>query len=108
MSKVKSPKVKKELSLELDRRNANVANANASRKAVPRRKKLEHHKERRAVGQILGSVGRKPSQDDAIAAELDANVTARLSRLKGFHKVPDAPLGEMVEKKLNKRRARQG
>jgi hypothetical protein len=107
MSKVKSPQAKKELSLELDRRNVYGENSKASRKAIPRRKKIEHQKERRTVGQILASVGEKPNQDDVIAAELDAKVAARASRLKGFHKEPDAPLGEVVAKKLSERRARQ-
>src|ERR1700736_6397777 len=107
MSKVKSPQAKKELSLELDRRNVNSANSKANRKAIPRRKQIDRHKERHAVGQILAGVGSQPSQDDAIAAELDAKIARDVARTKRFHKSPDAPLGTIVERKLSERRARQ-
>jgi hypothetical protein len=104
MSKVKSAKQKKELSLKLDRRNIYGENPQASRKNIARGKQRTHQKERRAVGQILGHVGAEPEQDEAAAAELAAKVAARMAKLKGFKKWPDAPLGEVIEVKLAMRK----
>jgi hypothetical protein len=104
MSKVKSATEKKELSLKLDRRNTHGENPQSSRKNIARGKQLGHKKERHVVGQILGSVGPEPGQDEETAAELAANVAGRVAKLKGFKKQPDSPLGEVIEKKLARRK----
>ncbi len=104
MSKVTSPTEKKALSLELDRRNTYGDNAKASRKNIPRAKRRTHQHERRAVGQILDGIASVPDPNDVLAAEGAAKTAARLKKLKGFHKKPDTPLGEIVERKLGKKK----
>jgi hypothetical protein len=104
MSKVKSPAEKKALSLELDRRNTYGENAKASRKNIPRGKQRAHQQERRAVGQILGGVERNPDPNDVLAAEGAATVAARDRKLKGFKKEADTALGDIVARKLAKKK----
>jgi hypothetical protein len=105
MSKVKSPKQKKALSLKRDRRNSYGESPHASRKAIPRRKQLTHQAERRAVAQELGALGAAPSEDDAIEQEGRAKTAARLQILHGFKKKPDAPLEQTIAKKKSRRKA---
>ena len=104
MSRVKSPAEKKALSLELDRRNTYGENAKASRKNNPRGKRRAHQQERRVVGQILDGIERNPDPDDVLAAEGAAKVAARDRKLKGFKKEADAPLGDIVARKLTKKK----
>ncbi|MHC2522796.1 hypothetical protein [Bradyrhizobium diazoefficiens] len=53
MSKVKTPREKKQLSYANDRRNTYGENQKSSRKNIPRSKQLSHQDERRAVRQTL-------------------------------------------------------
>jgi len=53
LSKVKSPKEKKKLSLARDRSNMYGENPKASRKGIRRGKQRRHMQERRAVGHVL-------------------------------------------------------
>ncbi|MET3912937.1 hypothetical protein ABID59_007311 [Bradyrhizobium sp. S3.3.6] len=53
MSKVKTPREKKQLSYANDRRNTYGENQKSSRKNIPRSKQLSHQDERRAVRQAL-------------------------------------------------------
>ena len=104
MSKVKSPREKKSLSLKRDRRNTYGENSKASRKAIPRRKQLSHMGDRRAVNQILNHLRETAEETDA--SEVDVLAKTRLieRKHKAFKKSPDSPLGIVVKKKLAKRR----
>jgi hypothetical protein len=105
VSKVKSPEEKKRLSYERDRRNVYGENSKSSRKNIRRGKQRTHQDERRSVRQSLAT----PKVTDEAAgdeAEARSAIRSRFARLKGFHKHPDRPLGEVVGDKLI-RRARQ-
>ena len=103
MSKIKSPREKKVLSLKRDRRNIFGENSKASRKAIPRRKQLSHMGERRAVSQILSHL--RESAEEADASEADALAKTELidRKHKAFRKSPDSPLGVVLKEKLAKR-----
>jgi len=51
MSKIKSPIEKKRLSLARDRRNVFGESPHAARKSIPKRKAMEHQRERHAANQ---------------------------------------------------------
>src|SRR5437762_11907224 len=100
MSKVKSPKEKKSLSLKRDRRNDFGENSKASRKGIRRGKQRSHMQERRAVGSIVGRL--RGEADENLAIEIDASAKGKIlqSKLKAFKKMPDAPLGVVIKQKL--------
>jgi hypothetical protein len=104
MSKVKSAKQKKELSLKLDRRNAIGTTPHPGRKDVALEKQRSHQRERRVVHQILDSVGPHPGEDEATAMQHDLKVKSRAKQLKGFKKPPDVPLAKVIEHKLARRK----
>jgi hypothetical protein len=104
VSKIKSPREKKTLSLKKDRRNIFGENSKASRKAIPRRKQLNHMGERRAVSQILSHLRESAEEKDANEADFLAKTTLVERKHKAFKKSPDSPLGVVLEKKLAKRR----
>jgi hypothetical protein len=83
MSKIKTPRQKKQLSLERDRRNAYREDSKASRKNIARGKQRRHMDERRAVAQVLSGLKGKVEEGVAANAELH----------RGFRKVPDEPPG---------------
>jgi hypothetical protein len=103
MSKVKSAKQKKELSLKLDRRNP-VDQTHATRKDVALEKQRSHQRERRVVHTILDSVGAHPGEDEATAMQHAVKVKSRVKQLKGFKKPPDVPLADVIERKLARRK----
>ncbi len=103
MSKIKSPRAKKALSLTRDRRNVYGENSKASRKAIPRNKQLNHMGERRAVNQILNQLREGGEEGEAQAADDQAKTTIARQKLKAFKKKPDAPLGVVIKSKLAKR-----
>ena len=102
MSKIKSPREKKALSLKRDRRNTFGENSKASRKAIPRRKQLSHMGERRAVSQILSHL--REGAADANEADVFVKTTIVERKHKAFKKSPDAPLEVVVKNKLAKRK----
>jgi hypothetical protein len=104
VSKIKSAREKKALSFKRDRRNTFGENSKASRKAIPRRKKLNHMGERRAVSQILRRLRESAEEEDATEADVLAKTTVVERKNKTFKKSPDSPLGGAVEKKLAERR----
>ena len=105
MSKVKTPTDKKRLSLERDRRNTYGENPHASRKNIRRGKQRLHREERREANQLLLSTTSVPGgQEDVEDVQSKIKVSTRVNRLKGFKKVPDQPLGEVIEGKLRKRK----
>jgi hypothetical protein len=98
MSRVKSPREKKRLSLDRDRRNVFGENDKASRKNVPRAKQRSQMKIRRSVSQALARV--RGDIDESVALEADAltSVRTKLLRQKAFKKMPDGPLHAVIEK----------
>jgi hypothetical protein len=104
VSKIKSAREKKALSLKKDRRNTFGENSKASRKAIPRRKQLSHMGERRAVARILSHLRESAAEGDATEADVLAKTTIVERKRKAFKKHPDTALGVVVKKKLAERR----
>jgi len=102
VSKVKSPREKKRLSYEHDRRNTYGENQKSSRKNIPRSKQRSHQGERRTVRQPLIAAQGVVADEVADEAQLQALRKVRIKRLKGFRKSPDSPLGEIIERRLRK------
>lgn len=96
----RTPQEKKHLSLKKDRRNVYGENAKASRKNIPRRKKGQRRAERRILKQITLLTGDDSLQElgDRIKSRMASHATWRWTKL------PDAPLGEVIVKKLQRRR----
>jgi hypothetical protein len=103
VSKVKSPKEKKALSLKRDRRNTYGENAQASRKGIRRSKQRSHMEERRSVGKILTQLRERSEESDATDADALTRASIVKSRHKAFKKTPDSPLGEVIKQKLSRR-----
>jgi hypothetical protein len=99
VSKVKSPKQKKQLSLERDRRNGYRKNSKSSRKNIARGKQRRHMDERRAVTQLLGGLKGKIAEQAASDVELRVKVSIADSKSRGFRKLPDEPLGVHLARK---------
>ena len=107
MSKVKSAKEKKALSLKKDRRNIYGENPRASRKGIRRGKQRSHMEERRSVGKILRQLRESAEELEAIEADVLTKTAIVRSKQKAFKKTPDRPLGEVVKRKLAKREKSQ-
>ncbi|WP_293373301.1 hypothetical protein [Nevskia sp.] len=103
MSTVKSPQDKKQLSYELDRRNVYGENHKSSIKNIRRAKQHCHMSERRVATQILSSLAGDASQHRSEITQLDLAERMQQRKLKSFKKSPDAPLGQVVAKKLARR-----
>ena len=104
MSKAKTPQEKKRLSYEHDRRNTYGENHKSSRKNIPRSKQLSHQDERRAVRQARISTLGAVADEAADEAQSRALRTGRLKKLSAFRKSPDRPLGQVVERRLRRRK----
>lgn len=105
MSKAKTPQQKKALSYEHDRRNTYGENQKSSRKNIPRSKQMSHQEERRSVRQTLVAAEGGISDDVVDEAQSQVLRKGRMKKLKAFRKSPDRPLGEVVERRLRRRRA---
>jgi hypothetical protein len=99
VSRVKTPREKKRLSLERDRRNTYRENSKSSRKSIAKGKQLRHMDERRGVAQLLSQLKGQVNDEIATEAELKAKVRIADSRNRGFKKVPDEPLGIVLQRK---------
>ncbi len=106
MSKVKSAKEKKALSLKKDRRNAYGENPQASRRGIRLGKQRSHMNERRTAAAILRTVKGGEEQNDP--ADVDALTKTALlsSKRRAFKKDPDKPLGVVLKRKLARREKR--
>lgn len=104
MSSVKSPEEKKRLSLKHDRRNVFRENSKASRKNVAKGKQRRLMNERRKIAQLLGKLTGELDDDVISAAELRIKSTVTQNKHRGFEKTPDKPLGEVIQRKLQRRR----
>jgi hypothetical protein len=103
MSKIKSPREKKALSLERDRRNTYGENPAASRKGIRRGKQRSHMEERRTVGKILSQLKDLAEEEAATESDVLAKTAIVKSSRKAFKKTPDSPLGEVIKQKLARR-----
>ncbi len=102
--KQKTPQEKKTLSYAKDKRNVYGANDKASRKSIPLRKALQNRAYRKNVNQLFDKV---PSEINL--EEIDVIESEVRSIKKGnWNKYPDAPLGKVVEEKLENRKAKTG
>jgi hypothetical protein len=99
MSTIKNPQEKKEVSLELDRRNTYGENSKSSRKSISRGKQRRHMNERRTVSEVLRPLTGNVQEDDATDAELLAKTRIKDSQRRGFKKKPDTPLGVVLAAK---------
>jgi tetratricopeptide (TPR) repeat protein len=108
MSKIKSPKDKKRTSLLKDRRNVYGECPTSSRKNIRRGKQRSHMELRRAANQELRSVRGVPEEVDAEGAENQAKARIIALSRSAFKKIPDAPLGVVVSRKLKSRAERSG
>ena len=103
MSKLKTPSEKKRVSLLKDRRNVYGESPTSSRKNISRGKQRGHMELRRAANEELRGLkgATLESERDEIESPTKDRIVA-LSR-SSFNKVPDAPLGEVVVRKLQRR-----
>jgi hypothetical protein len=106
MSKVKSSPEKKRISLVKDRRNVYGECPTSSRKNIRRGKQRGHMEVRRAANEELRAL--KGATVETDADEIESRAKDRILALarSSFKKHPDAPLGEVLMRKL-KRRAKQ-
>jgi hypothetical protein len=103
MSKVKSASEKKRLSLAKDRRNVYGECPTSSRKSIRRGKQRSHMESRRAVNEELRSLRGTAEDFDVDEVAGQAKDRATLLSRTAFKKVPDAPLGHVVSRKLARR-----
>ena len=96
MSKIKLPQAKKQLSLKKDRRNIYGENDKASRKNIPLHKQNNHQEERRAVNDIVSHIKLNLTEDDINYIEAKVIEKTIDKKRKGFKKIPDKPLGEIL------------
>ena len=89
MSKIKSPKEKKKLSLASDRRNPE-----ASRKGIRRGKQRSH---------MLRHLKEKPDENEAVEADVLAKTLTLQKKREAFKKRAAEPLGVVIKRKLAKR-----
>lgn len=103
MKERKSPQEKKDLSYTRDRRNVYGENDKSSRKNIPLRKAKQNRAFRKKANEaIKQAVGADFEQLEAIKNEV-------LGIKKGdWKKYPDAPLGEVVRKKIEDRETNAG
>jgi hypothetical protein len=97
----KSPREKKADSYKRDRRNTYGESPHGSRKSIPRARARDHREARRVVRpKLIPALG---PIDEASVDEVQTKATAK--RHARFKKLPDAPLGVVVERKLARRSA---
>ena len=103
MSKVKSPSEKKRISLVKDRRNVYGECPTSSRKNIKRGKQRGHMEVRRAANEELRAL--KGASVEADTHVIESRTKDRILALarSSFKKVPDAPLGAVVARKLKHR-----
>jgi len=104
VSKIKSPTQKKSVSLKRDRRNIFGENSKASRKNIAKGKQRRQMNERRGIAQLLGRLTGHVDDDAATETELRVKLTITHSKNRGFEKLPDKPLGEVIQRKMARRR----
>ena len=101
----KSPQEKKALSLNRDRRNTYGNNQKAARKAIPLRKAKESRRVRHKDNQALATINRL---DEASVDLVESTTRHGVSRLGGWKKSADEPLGAIIVRAKRAREARKG
>src|SRR5690554_4925417 len=97
----RNPSEKKAISYSRDRRNVYGENSKASRKGIRVRKRLRVRAERRAA--TIATAAEPES------AELSKSARRALgAKHRMWSKVPDAPLGAVISKKLQRRKSNRG
>jgi hypothetical protein len=95
----RTPQEKKLLSLKKDRRNTYGESPHGARKTIPLRKRLRARAERRF--QVSQSRQIRPQMDSDTADAIESAVRSFVPSKWG--KVPDSPLGEVIEAKKHRR-----
>ena len=103
MSKLKTPTEKISISLARDRRNVYGESPTSSRKNISRGKQRGHKEVRRAANEELRSLKGSIAEADADATEAQTKDRILTISRSAFKKVPDAPLGEVLLRKLKRR-----
>jgi len=103
MSRLKTPTEKKTISLAKDRRNVYGESPTSSRKNINRGKQRGHMEVRRAANEELRSLKGASAEVDADATEAHTKDRILALSRSSFKKVPDAPLGEVLKRKLKRR-----
>ena len=103
MSKVKSPKEKKELSLRKDRRNLYGECPTSSRKNIRKGKQRSHMQLRRSASEELRSLKGSTTEIDADRIEGRARDRVVALARSAFKKIPDAPLASALDRKSKRR-----
>lgn len=94
----RTPQEKKRLSYLKDRRNVYGERGANSRYAIRDSKDIIKRQRRHAQNQALKDVGNSSDVEHAISIE-NAVLSSPLNK-KRFHKCPDAPLGQVIARKL--------
>ena len=97
--KKRTPQEKKELSYERDRRNVYGEAPHAARRNIPLRKALRNRANRHYANQQLAyeAIG----FDEDFGDEIESRIKHKA--LQEWEKYPDAPLSEIIAKKLRRR-----
>lgn len=96
---MKTPQEKKRLSLTRDRRNVYGESNKGSRTAIARNKATQIRSERRSQNRQLLSAALTVGEDDLAALENAVRGTSP----RPWRKVADAPLGKVLEWKMQRR-----
>lgn len=100
----RSPQEKKELTYRKDRRNVYGESPYGARKSIPLRKAQANRENRRAQEQCL------PSLPLAIDEEMGDEIVSKIEAQPPvvWKKMPDAPLGEVLKRKMDRRKSQSG
>lgn len=96
---MKTPQEKKALSLKRDRRNVYGESTKGTRVGIPRSKQQSKEAERRASKQPLLTVTGSVDEKKALAAQDESSAAGTLKHAKGYRKMPDLSLAEVLRLK---------
>ncbi|MFF2087389.1 hypothetical protein ACFVVM_26750 [Nocardia sp. NPDC058176] len=100
----RSPQEKKALSYAKDRRNVYRENDKSSRKNIPRKKRMLNRVDRHRENVL--DAARGPVELE-MAERYELELLATRSKWAQWRKLPDAPLGEVLAWRLERRARRQ-
>ncbi len=98
-NRVKTPQEKKVLSYAKDRRNTYGENVKSSRTSIRQNKRLVNRANRHGLNQTLAQA----ANEQLLEKQEKIENAALGKRLKSWRKFPDEPLGEIVQKKVERR-----
>lgn len=98
MKKRRTPPEKKLLSYEKDRRNTYGERGSHSRHAITLQKAINRRTDRHRANQVLQNV-----ESDLVDSLEQAELKVKTVAKRGWRKYADRPLGEVVERKLERR-----